>query len=77
MIRTNRTLIGTREAAKVLGISQPRVRQLIAGGALWSEAVGTLRLVDLAQVEKLAESMASQRQAGTAKGPAPRGFRPG
>lgn len=35
-LQTNRKLIGTREAAMILGISMGRVRQLADDGVLWS-----------------------------------------
>jgi excisionase family DNA binding protein len=76
MIRTQRVLIGTREAAKILGCSQPRVRQLVAAGSVWSETVGTLLMLDGDEVKSRAAELSAMRQAGKARGPKPSGFRP-
>ena len=75
MIKTQRVLIGTREAAKILGCSQPRVRQLVASGGVWSQTVGTLLMLDRDDVKARAEELSALRLAGKARGPNPRGFR--
>ena len=75
MIKSNRTLIGTAAAAKILGCSQPRVRQMVSSGKVWSESVGNLLLLDENEIKKLASEMKRQRAEGSVCGPKPGGFR--
>lgn len=50
---TNRKLIGTRDAAKILGISMGRLRQLAIDGVVWSEhAAANARVFDEAEIRK-------------------------
>lgn len=81
-MRTTRDLIGTRQAAEILGVTQGRIRQLIlpgAGGArpvLWSEHVGMRAVVvDRREVEALAAEYEARRAAGGMPGPKPGGFK--
>ena len=82
-VQTKRPLIGTREAAEILGVSQCRVRQLTLAGPngeppqLWSEHIGQRSIVvDQRQVEKLRDVMAERRAQGKVRGPQPGGFKP-
>jgi excisionase family DNA binding protein len=45
-------LLGTREAARVLGVTQARVRQLILGGLILAEKVGRDHLIDPAELKR-------------------------
>lgn len=47
--------IGTKDAAKMLGVTDRRVRQLITAGKLSSRTVGRTKLVQRRQVEALAK----------------------
>lgn len=50
---TNRKLIGTREAAKILGISMGRMRALAIAGAVWSDhATASARVFDETEIRK-------------------------
>lgn len=74
-----RTLITCREAAKILGCTMGRVRQLVRGRipTLWSAKLGPRILVlDAAEVKRLAAARQKARDAGMAKGPPPGGFAP-
>lgn len=82
-LRTNRQLIGTREAAEILQVSQGRIRQLVLPQGkdqkpvLWSGHVGVHTLVvDLAEVQAYAADLEERRKQGKVRGPAPQGFRP-
>ena len=70
-IKTQRTLISTVEAAKILDVSQGRVRQLVLPGPkgqppkLWSDHLGPKIIVlDKREVEKLAKEMQRRRDEG-------------
>lgn len=82
-LRTSRELIGTREAARILGVSQGRIRQLVlprgkAKPILWSAHLGVNTIVvDKAEVLAYAEGLFARRAAGKARGTAPQGFKPG
>jgi len=53
----NRKMIGTREAAKILGISMGRLRQLAIDGELWSDhAAANARVFDEAEIKKRSKS---------------------
>jgi predicted site-specific integrase-resolvase len=70
-IQTNRKLISTREAAKILGISMGRLRRMALDGMLWSEHMAAnARVFDEAEIKKLAKV---PRVTGRKRG----GFRPG
>lgn len=78
-----RTLCTCREAAKVLGCTMGRVRQLCRKPSrrtppvLWSAKMGARLLVlDLEQVKRLAAARALARAAHTMRGAAPKGFAP-
>jgi hypothetical protein len=82
-IKTQRTLISTVEAAKILDVSQGRVRQLVLPGPkgqapkLWSDHLGPKIIVlDKREVEKLAKEMQRRRDEGRVCGPKPLGFKP-
>ena len=81
-LKTSRTLIGTNEAAQLLGVSQGRVRQLVLPGphgeppALWSDHVGPLLVLDRAEVKKWGTKMQRLRDQGKARGQPPQGFKP-
>ena len=50
---TNRKLIGTRDAAKILGISMGRLRQLAIECMVWSDhAAANARVFDEAEIRK-------------------------
>ena len=50
---TNRKMIGTRDAAKILGISMGRLRQLAIAGLVWSDhAAANARVFDEAEIRK-------------------------
>ena len=75
-IQSRRNLCTTAEAARVLGVTMCRLRQLANAGDLWSEKVGDrARLYDRDQVEKRAEELAALRAGGHVRGPAPGGFK--
>lgn len=68
---SNRKLIGTRDAAKILGISMGRMRQLAIDGEVWSDhASGNARVFDEAEIKK-------RSKAPRVTGRKPGGFRPG
>lgn len=68
---TNRKLIGTREAAKILGLSMGRLRQLALDGEVWSEHVAAnARVFDEAEIRKRSKT-------ARATGRKPGGFRAG
>lgn len=70
-LQTNRTLISTREAAKILGISMGRLRKMALDGMLWSEHMAAnARVFDKAEITKLSKT---PRVTGRKRG----GFRPG
>jgi hypothetical protein len=78
-----RTLCSCREAARVLGCTMGRVRQMCrepeGGGepTLWSAKINERSLVlDLDQVKRLAAARQKARDAGTQPGPPPGGFSP-
>ena len=82
-VRTTRTLIGTREAAQILGVTQGRIRQLTlpsstgAKAILWSDHIGAKTVVvDKAEVEAYGEDLNERRLAGHVPGPKPKGFQP-
>lgn len=45
-------LLGTREAARILGVTQARVRQLIIAGLLHAEKVGRDHLIDPVELKR-------------------------
>ncbi len=52
----NRKLIGTRDAAKILGISMGRLRQLALDGTVWSDhAAANARVFDETEIRKRAK----------------------
>jgi hypothetical protein len=68
---TNRKLIGTRDAAKILGISMCRVRQLAEDGTLWSDKpAGNARVFDETEIIR-------RSNVKRVTGRKPGGFRPG
>ena len=78
-----RELVGTAEAAEILGCTMGRVRQMCrqpeGGGEpqLWSSKFNNRALVlDLEQVKRLAKARQKARDAGISPGPAPGGFQP-
>lgn len=67
----NRKLIGTRDAAKILGISMGRLRQLALDGTVWSDhAAANARVFDETEIRKRAK-------APRTTGRKPGGFRAG
>jgi len=75
-IQTRRNLCTTAEAAEILGVSMCRARQLALSGDLWAEKVGErARLYDRDQVEARAQELATLREGGHVRGPAPGGFK--
>jgi excisionase family DNA binding protein len=47
-------LVGTTKAAKLLGVSQNRVRQLVASGQLPAERIGRTFVIRLRDIEAFA-----------------------
>jgi hypothetical protein len=81
-IKTQRSLIGTAEAAEILGVTQGRVRQLILKGptgqdpVLWSTHLGDkILVVDENEVHRYGERMKNLRAAGKVRGNPPGGFK--
>jgi hypothetical protein len=67
----NRKMIGTREAATILGISMCRVRQLADDGTLWSDKPsGNARVFDETEIIR-------RSKLKRVTGRKPGGFRPG
>ena len=67
----NRKLISTAEAAKILGVSMSRMRQLASDGMVWSEhAAKNARVFDETEIKK-------RSKAPRVTGRKPGGFRPG
>jgi len=67
----NRKLISTADAAKILGVSMSRMRQLAIDGKVWSEhAAANARVFDEAEIRKRAKA---PRTTGRKRG----GFRSG
>jgi hypothetical protein len=69
-------VINCRDAAKLLGVSMGRVRQLARAGTIWSEHVTERALVlDREQVKNLADLRQKARAAGMVPGQRPGGFK--
>ena len=74
-LRTNRKMITTSDAAKILGVTMGRIRQIAREGGLWHSLLGEHCLVfDCDEVTARAESMRAARHAGKVRGPKPKGF---
>ena len=81
-MKTKRSLITTQQAAKILDVSQGRVRQMVLPGSkgqkpvLWSTHMGLkLIVVDEAEVNRHRDKMAKRRAAGTVRGQPPGGYK--
>ncbi len=59
-------MLSTSQAAKALGVSEPRIRQLLAADTLPSTKTVLGRLIDPAAVEQLAAQRAAQKSAAQA-----------
>ena len=81
-MKTKRSLITTQQAAKILDVTQGRVRQLVLPGpkgqppVLWSTHMGMkLIVVDEAEVRKHGAKMKKLRDAGKVRGSMPKGYK--
>ena len=73
---TGRCLIGTREAAEILEVSQGRVRQLVLAGTLWSQHLAGALVLDKQDVETHHKKLQRLRRQGKVRGKQPGGFAP-
>ena len=70
-----RKVCSCREAAKLLGCTMGRVRQLVVRKKVWSEHVTERALVlDREEIARLAKNMATARATGKLRGTPPGGF---
>ena len=70
-----RKVCSCREAAKLLGVTTGRVRQLVMEKRVWSEHVTEFALVlDRDEIVRLAKERNAARAAGHMPGPAGSGF---
>ena len=78
MIKSNRELISTREAAELLACTQGRIRQLVLGDPpeLWSDHLGNNLVVDRKEVLARKDRYEKLRRKGSVPGPSPKGFQP-
>ena len=81
-MKTKRSIITTQQAAKILDVTQGRIRQMVLPGSkgqppvLWSTHMGAkLIVVDEAEVKKYRDKMAKRRDAGTVRGQPPGGYK--
>lgn len=81
-IQTKRTIMSTEEAARIIGVTQGRVRQLVLEGKngekpkLWSKHLGKkILVVDSKEVHKYAKQMAALRSQGKVRGAKPGGYK--
>ena len=81
-MKTTRSLITTQQAAKILDVTQGRVRQMVLPGSkgqkpvLWSTHMGMkLIVVDEAEVKKYRDKMAKRRATGKVRGQPPGGYK--
>ena len=71
------SVILTRDAAKILGMSMSRVRKLAAEGTLHHVKLGSRALgFDEKEVNKLRVERVALRKAGSMRGNSPMGFSP-
>ena len=74
-LKTNRNIITTSDAAKILGVTMGRIRQIAREGSLWHTLMGEHCLVfDFDEVTARADAMRIAREAGKVRGPKPKGF---
>ena len=70
-----RNVCSCREAAKALGCSMGRVRQLVMEKRVWSERVTeTAMVLDRDEIARLAKERDAARAAGKLRGTPPGGF---
>ena len=72
-----RKVCDCREAAKILGVSMGRVRQMARDKSVWSvHATDRALLLDKREIKRISTEKARARAAGRMRGAPPRGFQP-